>query len=203
MSSRVTQGRPAVTLKLARTADGFAAPLRGPRLIITGEAANAQVHLMRLHADAIMVGVGTVLADDPQLTVRLPGLERRSPVRVVLDSRLRTPPTAKLVTAARAVPTWIVTGMTAAQDKEATLGAAGVEVLRVATDGAGRLDLAATLTLLASRGITRVFCEGGPVLADALAGADLVDELVLVDQADAARRGRRAGAWPGPRAPPR
>ena len=99
---RIRDGRPATTLKLARTADGFASRLDGPRLMITGEALNARVHLMRAHADAILVGVGTVLADDPLLTVRLPGLEERSPVRVILDSRLRTPPNAQVVTGAGA-----------------------------------------------------------------------------------------------------
>jgi diaminohydroxyphosphoribosylaminopyrimidine deaminase / 5-amino-6-(5-phosphoribosylamino)uracil reductase len=138
------------------------------------------VHLMRLHTDAILVGIGTVLMDDPQLTVRLPGLERRSPVRVVFDSRLRTPPNARLVATARDVPTWIVTGADAPRDREAPLSAAGVEVLRVAADPSGRLDLPAALTLLGSRGITRVFCEGGPALGDALAAADLVDEVVLI-----------------------
>jgi diaminohydroxyphosphoribosylaminopyrimidine deaminase/5-amino-6-(5-phosphoribosylamino)uracil reductase len=177
---RVTQGRPCVTLKLARTADGFAARRQGPRLLVTGEAANARVHLMRLHADAVLVGIGTVLADDPHLTVRLPGLERRSPVRVVFDSRLQTPPTARLVATARDVPTWIVAGVDAPRDREAPLGAAGVEVLRIAADASGRLDLPAALMLLGSRGIARVFCEGGPVLGDALAEADLVDEVVLI-----------------------
>ena len=177
---RVTRGRPCVTLKLARTPDGFAARSRGPRLLVTSEAANARVHLTRLHADAILVGVGTVLADDPQLTVRLPGLERRSPVRVVFDSGLRTPPTARLVATARDVPTWIVTGVDAPRGREAPLSAAGVEVLRVAADPSGRLNLPAALMLLASRGLTRVFCEGGPALGDALAKADLVDEVVLI-----------------------
>jgi diaminohydroxyphosphoribosylaminopyrimidine deaminase / 5-amino-6-(5-phosphoribosylamino)uracil reductase len=177
---RVTHGRPCVTLKLARTVDGFAARTQGARLLVTGETANARVHLMRLHADAVLVGIGTVLADDPQLTVRLPGLERRSPVRVVFDSRLRTPPTARLVATARDVPTWIVTGVDAPRDREAPLGAAGVEALRVAADPSGRLEPLAALTLLGARGITRVFCEGGPALGDALAKADLVDEVVLI-----------------------
>jgi diaminohydroxyphosphoribosylaminopyrimidine deaminase/5-amino-6-(5-phosphoribosylamino)uracil reductase len=116
--TRVGQGRPAMTLKLARTADGFASRIEGPRLMITGEAVNGRVHMMRAHADAILVGVGTVLADDPLLTVRLPGLEDRSPVRVVFDSRLRTPPSAQVVTGASKVPTWIVTAEHAPRDAE-------------------------------------------------------------------------------------
>ncbi|MDJ1156934.1 bifunctional diaminohydroxyphosphoribosylaminopyrimidine deaminase/5-amino-6-(5-phosphoribosylamino)uracil reductase RibD [Chelatococcus sp. SYSU_G07232] len=177
---RVTRRRPAVTVKLARTADGYAARLSGERLLITGAAANARVHLMRAHADAILVGVGTVLADDPQLTVRLPGLEHRSPVRVVLDSALRTPLTARLVATAREVPTWIVAAETAPVDAERALVAAGVEVMRVGLGDDGRPHLRAALEVLAERGMTRIFCEGGPALAEALTEADLTDDVVLV-----------------------
>jgi diaminohydroxyphosphoribosylaminopyrimidine deaminase/5-amino-6-(5-phosphoribosylamino)uracil reductase len=175
---RATRGRPAVLLKLAQTADGFAARLSGPRLYITGERSNCRTHLIRAHADAIMVGVGTVLADDPQLTVRLPGLEDRSPVRVILDSRLRTPEGAYVVRTGREVPTWVVAADDAPIEPERRLAAAGVEVMRVPSRG-GRLDLAEALTLLASRGITRVFSEGGPRLGDTLVELDLVDEFAL------------------------
>jgi diaminohydroxyphosphoribosylaminopyrimidine deaminase/5-amino-6-(5-phosphoribosylamino)uracil reductase len=167
-----------VLLKLAQTADGFAARLSGPRLYITGERSNCRTHLIRAHADAIMVGVGTVLADDPQLTVRLPGLEDRSPVRVILDSRLRTPEGAYVVRTGREVPTWVVAADDAPIEPERRLAAAGVEVMRVPSRG-GRLDLAEALTLLASRGITRVFSEGGPRLGDTLVELDLVDEFAL------------------------
>jgi len=174
---RVTRGRPMVTLKLARTADGFAAGATGPRLMITGPAANARVHMMRAHADAIMVGAGTIAADDPLLSVRLPGLEQRSPVRVVVDSALRTSPTAAVVAGAGENPTWIVTADNAPIEAERRLADQGAEVLRV--HGDGEVDLAAALAHLAQRGITRVFCEGGPALADALAAAGLIDEVVL------------------------
>ncbi|HKH95685.1 MAG TPA: bifunctional diaminohydroxyphosphoribosylaminopyrimidine deaminase/5-amino-6-(5-phosphoribosylamino)uracil reductase RibD [Beijerinckiaceae bacterium] len=174
---RVTRGRPMVTLKLARTADGFAAGATGPRLMITGPAANARVHMMRAHADAIMVGAGTIAADDPLLSVRLPGLEQRSPVRVVVDSALRTSPTAAVVAGAGENPTWIVTADNAPIEAERRLADQGAEVLRVRGDG--EVDLAAALAHLAQRGITRVFCEGGPALADALAAAGLIDEVVL------------------------
>ncbi|MFC4174875.1 bifunctional diaminohydroxyphosphoribosylaminopyrimidine deaminase/5-amino-6-(5-phosphoribosylamino)uracil reductase RibD [Microvirga sp. GCM10011540] len=178
--ARVTKGRPMVTLKLARTTEGFAGTRQGPRLMITGETANARMHLMRAHADAIMVGVGTILADDPLLNVRLPGLEARSPVRIVIDSRLRTPSGSRIVTGARDIPTWIVATAAAPVEAERELAAHGVEVLRISPDANGHVALDEALQLLGSRGLTRVFCEGGPGLADALAKADLVDELVLV-----------------------
>ncbi|MGF9758084.1 bifunctional diaminohydroxyphosphoribosylaminopyrimidine deaminase/5-amino-6-(5-phosphoribosylamino)uracil reductase RibD [Microvirga sp. 0TCS3.31] len=178
--TRVAKGRPAVTVKLARSTEGFAGSRQGPRLMLTGETANGRVHLMRAHADAIMVGVGTVLADDPLLNVRLPGLESRSPVRIIVDSQLRTPLTSQVAAGARAIPTWILTAVDAPIEAERALTALGVEVMRVSGDETGRVCLPEALGLLGTRGITRVFCEGGPDLADALAKADLIDELVLI-----------------------
>jgi diaminohydroxyphosphoribosylaminopyrimidine deaminase/5-amino-6-(5-phosphoribosylamino)uracil reductase len=175
---RATVGRPAVTLKLAQTADGFAGRADGTRLYITGERSNARTHMIRSQADAIMVGVGTVLADDPQLTVRLSGMENRSPVRVILDSRLRTPPAAQVVATAGRVPTWIVTTELAPAEAESALRVAGVDVIRVAGPP-GRLDLEAALRALAARGITRVFSEGGPSCAEALVEHGLADEFAL------------------------
>jgi diaminohydroxyphosphoribosylaminopyrimidine deaminase / 5-amino-6-(5-phosphoribosylamino)uracil reductase len=178
--TRVTRGRPAVTVKLARSTEGFAGSRQGPRLILTGETAQAKVHLMRAHADAIMVGVGTVLADDPLLNVRLAGLESRSPIRIIVDSHLRIPVTSRVVAGAREIPTWIVTTVEVPVEPEKALTAHGVEVLRVSADEAGRVSLPEALKLLGVRGVTQVFCEGGPELADALAGADLIDDLVLI-----------------------
>ncbi len=189
---RVTKGRPSVTVKLARTTEGLAGSRQGPRLMITGETANRKVHLMRAHADAIMVGVGTVVADDPLLNVRLPGLESRTPIRIVIDSRLRTPVCAHIVTGARDIPTWIITTVEAPVENEKALVAQGVEVLRVSSDTSGRVSMPDSLTLLGTRGLTRIFCEGGPDLADALAQADLIDELVLVT----GRSGRGQGDVP-------
>lgn len=186
--TRVREGRPALTLKLARTADGFAAAADGSRLMISGEAAGARVHMLRARADAIVVGVATLAADDPGLDVRLPGLAERSPGRVVIDSRLRTPLTSRLVATARSRATWIVCTHAASAEPESRLAATGCEILRAPADEAGRVDLRAALRALAARGLTRLFCEGGPTLADALAAADLVDELVLVTGRDALGR---------------
>jgi len=178
--TRVIKGRPAVTVKLARSTEGFAGSRQGPRLILTGETAQAKVHLMRAHADAIMVGVGTVLADDPLLNVRLAGLESRSPVRIIVDSQLRIPVTSRVVSGVRDIPTWVLTTVEASVEAERALTAQGVEVLRVSADESGRVSLPEALQLLGTRGLTQVFCEGGPELADALAGADLIDDLVLI-----------------------
>src|SRR3954449_6093829 len=155
---RVREGRPHVTLKLAVSADGKAGLAGRKPAAITGEAARERVHLMRAMNDAVLTGIGTVLSDDPQLTCRLPGMEHRSPVRVVLDSALRQPPSSRLAaTAARALD-WTFADETASRRKERALTDLGVEVLRVpGTDG--RLDLGAVLSGLAGRGITRVMVE--------------------------------------------
>lgn len=177
--SRVRRGRPMVTVKVARTADNFCAGPGGARLQISGDIANRQVHLMRAQHDAIMIGVGTVLADDPLLTVRLPGLEERSPIRVILDSALRTPVQSALCRTARETPLWIIAAEDADVEAERALRAEGAEVMRVARGADGALDLKAALELLALRGITRVFCEGGPTIAERLAQDDLIDEMIV------------------------
>ena len=175
---RMRDGRPHVILKLAVSADGKAgAPGRKP-LAITGEAARDRVHLLRAQSDAIMVGIGTALADDPMLTCRLPGMEKYSPVRVVLDSALRLPPASRLARSARDVPVWVVAGAEASRAAEDALLREGVTVLRAAQSD-GRLDLAAVLKLMGARGVTRLMVEGGPTLAAALLAADLIDEAVL------------------------
>jgi diaminohydroxyphosphoribosylaminopyrimidine deaminase / 5-amino-6-(5-phosphoribosylamino)uracil reductase len=176
---RVREGRPMVTLKLAQTADGYCAPADGSRMQISGEAAMREVHLLRASHDAIMVGIGTVLADDPQLTVRLTGLEDRSPLRVVLDSGLRLPLTSALVRTASAVPVIVIAAADAPAEPEFSLRERGIDVFRVGRDASGHLDLLASLRLLAVRGITRVFSEGGPIVAEALAHQGLADRLIL------------------------
>jgi diaminohydroxyphosphoribosylaminopyrimidine deaminase / 5-amino-6-(5-phosphoribosylamino)uracil reductase len=177
--SRIRLGRPHITLKLAISADAKVA-LAGRRPIaITGARARDFVHRMRAQNDAILVGIGTVLSDDPQLTCRLPGMERLSPVRVVLDTRLRLPPGSALVRTAQTVPTWVVVGPGADRVTEKAAQAHGVKVFRVAAH-AGRLDLAAAMHLLADQGITRLMVEGGPTIATALIAEDLVDTAVLL-----------------------
>lgn len=176
---RVTEGRPMVTFKVARTADGFAGGAGGARIAVSCPDASEWVHRERARYDAIMLGIGTVLADDPLLTVRLPGLEMRSPVRVVLDSGLRLPLASRLVRGAESVPVWVVATEDAPVEAEVRLTAAGVEVMRVSRADDGHLDLGEALRLLAARGITRIFSEGGPTVGERLALAGFADEVVL------------------------
>jgi diaminohydroxyphosphoribosylaminopyrimidine deaminase/5-amino-6-(5-phosphoribosylamino)uracil reductase len=175
---RVRLGRPLVTLKLATSLDGRIAMAHGESRWITGAVARDRAHLLRAAHDAILVGTDTVLADDPQLTCRLPGLADRSPVRVVLDRQLRIPPTARVIAEARAVPTWLVTLPSADPARQERLRDAGVEVIAAEADATGMLDLSAVLTLLGARGLTRLLVEGGGRLAAALLRAELVDRLV-------------------------
>jgi diaminohydroxyphosphoribosylaminopyrimidine deaminase/5-amino-6-(5-phosphoribosylamino)uracil reductase len=173
---RVQDGRPNVMLKLAVSADEKVA-LAGRRPTpITGGRARNRVHLMRATNDALLTGIGTVLADDPLLTCRLPGMP--SPVRIVLDGTLRLSPASRLVASARQVPLWVVTGEGASPERGQALTTQGVELLHCAMSG-GRLDLGAVLKLLAGRGITRLMVEAGPILATAFLRADIVDEAAV------------------------
>jgi diaminohydroxyphosphoribosylaminopyrimidine deaminase / 5-amino-6-(5-phosphoribosylamino)uracil reductase len=177
---RVTEGRPSVTLKLARTADGFAAgDDHDPRLAITGEAANGRVQMMRAMHEAIMIGIGTALADDPLLTVRSPGMKGIKPLRVVLDARLRLSPRSRLGITAGDYPTLILTSPQAPAERARALEDSGFEIAPIGEDGAGRLDLVAALRLLAKRDVTRVFSEGGPRVGSAAIAQSLADEVIL------------------------
>ncbi len=177
---RVTAGRPAVTLKLAETADGFAAGgAHDPRLRITGQIANLRVQIMRSTHEAIMVGVETALVDDPLLTVRLPGVDRK-PWRVVLDTRLRLPARSRLAASARDLPTLIIAGPDAPKDAAARLADLGVEIQLVGADAEGHVDLHEALRALAARGVTRVFSEGGPRVAARLIAERLADDVALI-----------------------
>ena len=172
---RMTTGRPMVTLKLAETADGFVAGgPHDPRLAITGAAANGMVHVLRAMHDAIMVGSGTVGADDPLMTVRLPGVSAR-PVRIVLDGDLALSPRSRLMLTATEAPVLLV----AREDAQVPATLSGTEILRAPTGPDGRLDLAAMLAALGARGLTRILSEGGPRVAEQLLANGLVDEVLL------------------------
>ena len=175
---RMRDGRPQVMLKLAISADGKAAGAGRKRVPITGNAVRDRVHLMRAESDAIMIGIGTALADDPVLTCRLPGMAKMSPTRVVLDAGLRLPLQSRLLATAGEMPLLIMAGKHAPAASETAVHQHGAEVVRVA-ETEGRLDLREVLNLLAQRGITRLMVEGGPTVASALIEADLVDEAVF------------------------
>jgi diaminohydroxyphosphoribosylaminopyrimidine deaminase/5-amino-6-(5-phosphoribosylamino)uracil reductase len=177
---RVGQGRPMVTLKLAETADGYAAAgVHDARLMITGQAANNRVQIMRALHDAVMVGAGTALGDDPLLTVRLAGLEKRSPLRVILDTHLRLSLRSRLVATAAEHPVLVIAGEGASASARLALEAKGVAVDIAPLGTNGHIDLPSALSLLAQRGITRVFSEGGPLVAAALIEANLVDDVFI------------------------
>jgi diaminohydroxyphosphoribosylaminopyrimidine deaminase/5-amino-6-(5-phosphoribosylamino)uracil reductase len=176
---RVTGGRPYVTLKLAVSADGKAGLAGRKPAAITGEAAWTRVYQMRAASDAIMVGIGTVLSDNPQLTCRLPGMSERSPVRVVLDAKLKLPLMTSVVATVRDTPTWVFTSGKPSAIAEEILRHKGCKVFRVG-DAGGQLDLNDVLKSLAEQGITRLMVEGGPKVAGAFAAAGLVDELALL-----------------------
>ena len=176
---RVTNHRPYVTLKLAVSADDKAGLAGRKPVAITSEAARTRVFQLRAASDAIMVGIGTVLSDNPQLTCRLPGMLERSPVRVVLDAALKLPLATSVVATVRETPTWVFTSSRPSTIAEEVLQQKGCKVFRVA-DADGKLDLGAVLKMLAEQGITRLMVEGGPTIAGALSAAGIVDELVLL-----------------------
>jgi diaminohydroxyphosphoribosylaminopyrimidine deaminase / 5-amino-6-(5-phosphoribosylamino)uracil reductase len=175
---RVMRNRPWVTQKLATTLDGRIATRSGQSRWITGPVARAWGHALRARHDAIMVGINTALADDPDLSCRLPGLASRSPIRIVVDSRLRLPLTSRLVRSAVRVPTWILTLRGGGPiERQQAMRDCGVEVMEIEPDQSGGLPISHALSLLAGRGLTRVLAEGGSRLAASLFQADLVDQV--------------------------
>ena len=172
----VTLNRPMVTLKLASTLDGRIATHAGESRWITGEAARRVAHLLRYRHDAVMIGVGTAMADNPDLTCRLPGMEEPAKVRVVVDSHLRTPLTARLLATASRIPTWFLARHDADAGRRRGMEQAGAMVISVPGNEAG-VDLAAGLAALGKRGVTRVLAEGGAGLAAGLLRAGLADRL--------------------------
>jgi diaminohydroxyphosphoribosylaminopyrimidine deaminase / 5-amino-6-(5-phosphoribosylamino)uracil reductase len=184
---RIRDKRPHVILKLAVSSDDKIGAAGRKPVAITGEAAKARVHLLRAQCDAVLVGIGTVQADDPLLTCRLPGMEAQSPVRVVLDRALRISGTSRLVHSARETPLWVMTSSLSEAPAAMKLGAAGAQVIRVATTTAPPpgLDLLAVLHALAEKGITRLLVEGGARVASSFVAAGLVDEVRLLRGPDA------------------
>lgn len=177
--SRIEQGRPLVLLKTATSLDGRIALANGDSKWITGAQARAYGHQLRASHDAILVGLGTVLADDPDLTCRLPGGAVRQPVRVVLDSQLRVPSTARLIASASPqVPSWVVTTASPSSDRvRAFAQRDGLQLIHVDGDAEGRPAPQAVLAALAERGITRLMIEGGGQVAASFIRAELVDRI--------------------------
>jgi diaminohydroxyphosphoribosylaminopyrimidine deaminase/5-amino-6-(5-phosphoribosylamino)uracil reductase len=176
---RIRDKRPHVILKLAVSSDDKIAAAGGKTVSITGEAVRTRVHLLRAQCDAILVGIGTVLADGPLLTCRLPGMEARSPVRIVLDRTLRIPASSRLLHSARQTPLWVMTSETSEAAAAMRLGAAGAQVIRIHATANG-LDLPALLHALSERGITRLMVEGGARVAASFVAAGLADEIWLL-----------------------
>ena len=174
---RVTQGLPFVTLKLAASLDGRTATATGESRWITGPEARRKVHALRLSHDAVMVGSGTALADDPDLTVRDMGAVRQ-PVRVLLDRMLKHSPESRLGRTARETPAWLLHGPTAPDTARKAWEAIGATLIETPETGS-HLDLTAALQTLASKGLTRILSEGGSTVAAALIKTGLVDELAL------------------------
>lgn len=172
----ITEGRPHVTLKVAMTLDARIATRTGESQWITGPEARADAHALRASSDAVMVGIGTVNADDPELTARHVQTDRQ-PVRVVLDSGLSISTGAKLVRTAREVPTWVIATERAESERQKALEALGVTVIRVGAES-GRVSLGEALKALAARGIVTLMCEGGGALHGALLASPWVDRMV-------------------------
>lgn len=177
--TRQTRKRPHVTLKLAVSADGMLGRLSAGQVTITGPVSRGQVHVLRAETDAILIGIGTALADDPELTCRLPGLEDRSPVRIVLDPRLELPPASRLARTARQVPVIAVAERDGRDDPAFAARQTALEALRVEVLVCDPRKLDALLAALATRGISSLLVEGGARTARSFLDAGLVDRVLL------------------------
>lgn len=197
----VTTGLPYIILKLAVSLDGRIATRTGASKWVTGPEARRRVHELRAASDAVMVGVGTVVADDPQLTVR--DAEGASPIRVAVDSKLRIPVGSVLATTANEVPTWVLTTPEAPETAERALQALGVEVIRVPRSSEGRVDITAALRAIAQRGVVKLLIEGGAELTGSVLAARLADELhAFIGPLLLGPRGRPGAVdWAGPSNP--
>jgi len=187
---RMTKNRPLVTLKLAQSADGFTARAAGESPWITGDEARRFGQFLRARHDAILVGIETALADDPELTCRIPGLEKYSPQRFVLDSQLRLPARSKLVKTARQIPTVVFTAQRGGED----LRAAGVEIVGLSLGSAGHIELADVVRALAERGVNRLLVEGGTTVANAFLQDGFADRLEMFTAPVSLANSGRCGA---------
>jgi len=174
--TRLRLGRPMVTLKLASTLDGRIATRSGQSQWITGPQARRAAHAIRAQHDAVMVGSGTVQADNPELTCRIPGLRRGPDLRIVADTHLRTRLLSRVVASARETPTWFLHGPGADPGRMAAMQEAGARLIGVRLGEPG-IDLTEALAALGAAGLTRVLVEGGAQLAGALLRAGIVDRL--------------------------
>ena len=200
-SKFITSGQSYLTLKLAISLDGRIATRTGASKWITGPESRMRVQTLRATHDAVMVGVNTVLADNPRLTVRdVPG---RSPVRVIVDSKLRIPTSSQVVQTATQIPTCVVTTLAAPKPLEEALQALGVRVIRVPPTAEGRCEPSVMLHELAAREVVNVMCEGGSELGGSLLASGLADELhVFVAPLLLGPRGRPGAVdWAGPENP--
>ena len=176
--NRSSKKRPEVILKLALSADGFIGKKGEGQVAITGPNARAQSHILRSQTDVILVGVETAIADDPILNCRLPGLEQRSPVRLVLDSGLKLPLDSKLIRSSDAVPLWLSCCEHVAPERRYEMQAAGCRIIAAESDE-GRIALPELMDDLAAQGISSVLVEGGANVASSFLKENLVDRVVL------------------------
>jgi len=170
--------RPFVTLKLAITADGMIGVQGEGMAPITGTVSQAQVHLMRARHDAILIGISTVHSDNPDLTCRLPGLEARSPIRIVLDVKCAISPEARLVNTAKSTPTWVVADIQSFSDQSDRLKEAGCKIVSCEIDK-GRVALPELLEDLSESGISSLMVEGGATVAQSFLQQGLIDAIEL------------------------
>ncbi|MTH97761.1 bifunctional diaminohydroxyphosphoribosylaminopyrimidine deaminase/5-amino-6-(5-phosphoribosylamino)uracil reductase RibD [Roseibium sp. RKSG952] len=178
-TSRITSQEPNVFLKLAVSKDRCIGRTGEGQVKISNPLSMRHVHGYRATHDAILIGIGTAVADDPQLTCRLPGMKSSSPVRVIVDRQARLPVTSNLARTSPDVPVWLLCGNDAEREKVQALSAAGVLVIRVPATDHG-IDPKVILGALAARGITRLMVEGGAHIARAFVEADVVDDLCVV-----------------------
>ncbi len=180
---RFDKQRPLVTVKIASSVDGKIAAKKDTQTWITGPEARMRGHLYRANHDAIMIGIGTALVDDPTLDCRVPGLEHRSPIRVLLDTDLRIPLDSKLLKTVDRFPLWIMTS-SFDEDKYKAFEEKGARIFCLERDERNLIDLKMVMKTLVKQGITRILSEGGSKLNASLIKASLVDRLLWFKSSD-------------------